>query len=265
MSISFGIVVVIFLTFYVNAQDSAPTVEPLPTRPRNAPFWSVFPANLYCYDIVDLSEGPTWGGVTIGISNVEDLKEYMSTIGNYDSINQWADYISFARTGDLRDEAGIPSVVASCVDMTTQTVTALSVSTINPALYLEDLVAQYGTPDAVTWGFGSTFRTVFWFAEGIAASVNIFEQNEMLDYGQIDFIVYFPYQSKEDFEERWPYNRTNSENPTGGDRVYDPPPSEAQNPFNFDAMIAMITAEPSRTPTPTYAPLPTTVTLTPTP
>jgi hypothetical protein len=142
-------------------------------------------------------------------------------------------------------------VIGSCIDINTQKVTALIVSTINPPIYLQDLVAQYGTPDAVTWGYSNISRTTFWFAEGIATSVNIYEQNRMLDYGQIDFVVYFPYQMNEGFEERWPYNRTNSENPVSGDRVYDPPPSEAQNPFDFEAMIATITVQPTCTPTPT--------------
>jgi hypothetical protein len=42
--------------------------------------------------------------------------------------------------------------------------------------------------------------------------------------------------------------------------IYDPPPSDEQNPFDFDSMIAAITAEPSRTPTPTFGPPPPTAT-----
>jgi hypothetical protein len=249
----------------VNAQEANPAHEPLPTLSRDVPFWDVFPSNLYCHDISNPSEGPSWGEIRIGSSRVEDLKNYIGTIGNFDVINEWADYISFSRTGSLRDDNGIPSVIGGCVDVTTRTVTALSISMITSSLYLQDLAALDGLPDMVTWGSNNISRTVFWFGEGIAASVNILEQNRMLEYGQISFVVYFPYQQVEGFEGRWPYNRTNSENPVGGDRVYEPPPSEEQNPFDFEAMVATITAQPSRTPTPTFGPPSSTSTATPTP
>jgi hypothetical protein len=138
--ISLEMLTLILFVFVVEAQEPSLTPSPLPTLSRNQPFWDVFPANMYCYDISSPSGGPRWGEITIGNSSVEDLKDYVGSIGNYDAINQWADYISFSITGNLRDETGIPSVIGGCVDATTQTVTTLSVSTINPALYLEDLV-----------------------------------------------------------------------------------------------------------------------------
>jgi hypothetical protein len=244
--LSVGILVALSLVFGVNAQ----TPEPLPTVSRIAPPWDVFPTNLYCYDIDRPAKGPSWGEITIGTSDVETLKDYVATIGDYDSISQWGDYISFYGTGSLRDESGPPPLIEACLDVDTQIVTALQVSNNRP-LSIQDLVALYGTPDIVTWGSGNISRTVIWFEEGIAALVYILEASEILDYGEIGLIVYFPYQTDQAFEERWPFNRTNSENPIGGDRVYDPPPSEEQNPFNFEVMIATITAQPSRTPTPT--------------
>jgi hypothetical protein len=185
--------------------------------------------------------------VTIGVSTVEELKRYADTIANYDSTYQYADFIYLARTGLLQDKSGIPPVIQACIDFDTQTVTALKLS-FN-TLSIENLVAEYGIPDIVTWGNSNIDRTVFWFNEGIAASVVILEESNSSDYGEVSSIVYFSYQTNEEFEARWPYNRTNSENPIGGDHIYDPAPSEKQNPFDFDAMIATVTAEPSRTPT----------------
>jgi len=255
------ILVILFISATTDAQETTPTPYPLPTLSQDRPEWLVFPGDLYCEYIDGVSEGQSWGDVTIGISNVEDLKNYANTIANYDSIYQYADFIYLARTGALRDESDIPPVIKACIDFDTQTVTALEIS-VN-TMYIEDLVADYGIPDIVTWGNSNIDRTVFWFNEGIAASVWILEDYEILGFGEIGSIVYFSYQTAEGFEERWPFNRTNSENPTGGDRVYDPSPSEVQNPFDFNAMIATITAEPSRTPTPTFAPLSSTPTATP--
>jgi hypothetical protein len=124
-------------------------------------------------------------------------------------------------------------------------------------MHIQDMVASYGVPDIVTWGNSHISRTVFWFEDGIVTLAYILEQTDGPDFGEIGLIVYFPYQSDEGFEQRWPYNRTNTENPTGGDVLYDPPPSEAENPFNFEAIVATITAEPSRTPTPTFEPVAT--------
>jgi hypothetical protein len=45
----------------------------------------------------------------------------------------------------------------------------------------------------------------------------------------------------------------------------DPSIPNERNPFDFNAMIATITAEPSRTPTPTFIPMPVMVTETPSP
>ena len=60
-------------------------------------------------------------------------------------------------------------------------------------------------------------------------------------------MIHFPAQSSEGFEGRWPFTVTRMEpfNPV------DPSIPNEQNPFDFDAIIATITAEPSRTATPT--------------
>jgi len=236
----------------VDAQEATPTIEPLARDLGYRPPYAAFPSDLYCED-VNVAKGPTWGEITIGVSSSKSLEDYAGTIGYYDSMGRWADYISLFRIGSLRDESGPPSLIEACLDSHTQVVTALKVS-INRPFYIQDLVAEFGVPDAVTWGSSNISRTVFWFDRGIAASVYILEESDILDYGEIGLIDFIPYQSAENFEQRWPYNRTNSENPLGGDHIYGPPPSEIQNPFNFGEVLTTITAEPSRTPTPTFEP-----------
>jgi hypothetical protein len=258
----FSIMIFVVLLVYaaVNAQETTPT--PYPLAPSF--HWQAFPVDLYCENIGGISEGPTWGDVTIGISSVEDLKGYVNTIDNY-TVTQYTNFVYFERIPNVLDGSGIPPLIEACSDIGTQTVTALRVS-INRSIYIQDMVAKYDAPDIVTWSNSNISRVAFWFNKGIAALVYILEKHEIMDYGEIGIIVYFPFQMDEDFEERWPYNQTNSENPVDhGDSPVIPPPSEAQNPFDFDAMVATITAQPSRTPTPTFAPLSSTPTATPTP
>jgi len=228
-------------------QEGTPTVYPT----RRGYNTDAFPVNLYCEDIEAISEGPSWGEITIGVSEVSDLETYIPQIGDY-RVTRYADFISFY---PFESEVTYP-LINACIDIETQRITVLKIS-INGLANIDDFVAIYGEPDAVTWGNNNISRTVFWFEEGIALSVVILEDSNVLDFGEVGLLIFFPFQPTENYEELWPYNQTNQENPAGGDRVYDPPPSEEQNPFNFDAMIATVTAQPSRTPTPTFIPPPT--------
>jgi hypothetical protein len=169
-------------------------------------------------------------------------------VGVYDWIQEWADFIIFANKVSASEQGKRSPTINACVDTATQTITALNVSTTT-TVYLDDLVAQYGIPDTVTWGPSNVSRTVFWFEEGVAAYVGIHATDRQA-YGEIGYIIYLPYQSKAGFEERYPYRYTTKENLDEVAKIYDPPLSEAQNPFDFEAMIATITAQPSRTPTP---------------
>ena len=211
-----------------------------------------FPSDLYCENNVGVAPGPTWGEITIGQSHVQDLKHYVDTIESYDVNLQDANRIEFTLNGDLFNESGIPGRIFACLDPETQIVTALQVP-VNRLFYLQDLVARYGTPDIVTWGNSNISRTAFWFEEGIAASTYILVQDDVVHYGEIGLLIYFPYQSDQGFETRWPYDEAGTQNPLGGDVGYDPEPSDKQIPFDFDAMIATITTQPPRTPTPTFA------------
>jgi hypothetical protein len=246
----------LFLALVVVPLTAQNDLAPYPLAPRF--HWQAFPSDLYCEDIEDVSEGQIWGDITIGISSVDDLKHYVASIGDY-HVTQYADFISFERIPNVLDGSGIPPLIEACLDIPTQTVTVVRVS-VNRLIYIQDVVAKYSIPDVVTWGNSTKSRTAFWFEEGIAISVWILERNEVIDYGEIGLIVYIPYQATKGFEARYPYNRTNSKNPVDGDHFYDPPPSEAQNPFTFEGMIATITVEPSRTPTPTFAPVASTST-----
>lgn len=153
-------------------------------------------------------------------------------------------------------EKSIPVHVSACLqDNIVTALSSIDSALQSPSFFLDDWVAELGVPDAVTWDSVSTSRVVFWFEEGIAVSVLVVEP-----YGASLFPVYFPYQPVDGYETRWPYNRTRR-SPMQHHEAGTPPPSE-QNPFNFNTMIATITAEPSRTPTPTFEPVASTPTAT---
>ena len=236
-----------------------PPLAPFGPTPTLNPYTGVFPGFLHCDQINGVSEGASWGNVTVGVSSVEDLKSYVATIYDYD-VFQASDYIGFSKKGNQREMNGIPDVIDACLDVATQKVTALRVW-MNRVMVIQDLVAIYGIPDVVTWDISSRYRTAFWFDKGIATLVNILEDDKELQYGQFDAVVYLPYQSKDGFENRWPYNQTSPEYFDSG--VYNPTPSKERNPFDFQAMSATIAAEPLRTPTPTFAPFIPTATATP--
>jgi len=115
-----------------------------------------------------------------------------------------------------------------------------------PALSIDNFVSFLGKPDVVTWSSFENNRTVFWFEEGIAANVFV-QQGDAASFGQIGNVIYFPPQSSEGYEGRWPFTVTRRQpfHPA------DPSIPDEQNPFDFDAMIATMTVESSRTPTPT--------------
>jgi hypothetical protein len=130
--------------------------------------------------------------------------------------------------------------------------------TYNGRIYFYDLLALYGVPDTITYTYGSPFIAIaFWFEQGISAEINTAsnesgepDPNDSVMYGLVSRITYFPYQQVEGYETRWPYNRTRAQNP------YIPKPIGTENPFDLEAMMATVTLQPSRTPTPTFTPFP---------
>lgn len=215
----------------------------------------VFPRELFCEDIENVEPGPSWLNITIGLSTLSDLQNTLLNISdhyrsNYDNVvGVWR-----FRLAEREDQA--PQAIIACE--TDNVITALQISLpqvdISETLFLDDLVSALETPDVVTFSSNPPFVvTAFWFEEGIAAEVYTASDDSYEPdptdpfYGQVEYITFFAYQEATGYTSRWPYNRTRLFNP------YLPSPIGTENPFDFDAMIATITAQPSRTPTPTLA------------
>ncbi len=203
-----------------------------------------FPLDLHCSDLKKPGSGPTWRGVTVGVSTLSDLASQLTDLGYTEKElikdvwyftspeGIWVDYVHW---------------VSACVSDDVVSVVSIVTISAPTSVYLTDFVARYGIPDAVTWA-DQTTRVAFWFKAGVAVEVFIAEPDPA--FGSINQIVYFPYQSDIGYETRWPFSRTAR---YSGHPDY----SLERNPFDFGAMIKTITAQPSRTPTTTFTPRPT--------
>lgn len=227
----------------------------------------VFPGDLVCdkREKSDTDNGPSWMGITVGQSTLDDVKQLLLTFSDkYEFIDNDNSDIRFINPNSVTSATEIPSSVRLCLTGNTVQVLAISYLLV-PRPNLSDLVAEYGEPDAITWTDNPASRIAFWFQKGIAAEVTVLpnELGYQPTFGRVDTEIYFPYQELKDYKNRWPYNQTRQFNhflawPYEGRDDYGP-----ENPFDFNAIIATITAQPSQTPTPITTPLTITATATP--
>jgi hypothetical protein len=237
----------IFIVCNVNAIDKIVWLQPSTPPPVIDMF--AFPDGKFCseIDLID-KEGPTWGNIHIGTSSLEELEAAVYSLSNlYETQGLRQDRVSYGiwdarRAGQLQ----IPVQITACILDDTVWLLDVVTTRVEPPINVVDLIAEYGLPTTVTWTDASTDRVVFWFEAGIAATVNAYELEGVSEYGKVYTIIYFPFQSNEGYETRWPYNVTRTTPSIDIDVVHSPPVPTEQNPFDFEAMLA---ARPTQTPT----------------
>lgn len=227
----------------------SPTIELTPPQ--------YYPEYLMCEE-VEPTEGASWLDIEIGVSSLDDLMITLDRLGEYEVllVNDTYIYLGQIENGDEQIETDpilSPSYIAVCVSEENAISSVGILSKASFQLDIYDLVAMYGIPDAVSYTARPLVRIVFWFESGIAASIYVGPESEFR--GAVTAVYYFPFVDVTSFESEYPYIFTREEALS----------SVEQNPFDFDAIVATITAEPSRTPIPTFAPLPSTPTATATP
>jgi hypothetical protein len=196
---------------------------------------NTFPVNLVC-ESIDQGLGPTWEGITIGESSLEDLLAFTE--------HQTPHFVDGMVFFPEVEHENTTYSIRACVR--NNVVTALSILELyGSRVFLSDRIADFGVPDAVAYGDQPQDRVVFWFEKGIAAIVYVNTASEA--YGSSGTIIYFPYQSVEGYETRWPYNRTLPEALPYNDWTEIPP---IRNPFDFEGTVAAMTAQPRPTSTP---------------
>lgn len=210
-----------FASLYAQGENptSTPTVTPDYT------LYTIFPHGLDCTGMNnEIAIGPTWRNIVIGESTKQDLEN---------------EYGAASPFFDMYRITGEDFVIRFCVN--NEVITALDVDSDIDAF--EDFVRIHGEPDVLTNDISTDIRIAFWFEEGIAISIWVNTSSEEY-FGRVGSIVYFPFQELDGYEDRWPYTSTAQELGFAEN-------IEAPNPFDFDAMAATLTLQPSFTPSPT--------------
>ena len=202
-----------------------------------------FPEYLLC-DHIPYGEGPTWSDITIGTTLFDDALTHLYLIGEYQIRldDEYFTYLGLKNDEETKEYATeIPDHIAICVNEN-NIVGALGLLYRDlQEVDIYDLIAMYGKPDIVTWTARPLDRIVFWFEQGLAATIYVGPEPEF-QY-RIRAVYFFPYLDTELYQNKWPYRFTRPDDGLS--------PVE-QNPFDFDAVVATITAEPSPTLTPTF-------------
>lgn len=266
------------LSWNITQPLRSPVYSPTPTvHVVTTDEMRVFPSDLVCdeQDPAQNGLGPTWMGITIGKSTFEDLKTLLDEFGyEYRYIGDDYDKRFFVENYSYSQSiAEAPGYVRICLKG--DVIQVLSIAywyPLEPTPNLTDYVALLGQPDAITWTNGEFDRIAFWFEHGFAVGTNIIPddhpQNSLQPtFGRTGSVYYFPYQDAINYETRWPYNKVRKynqflvspEDPNSGIQF------GVENPFDFDSIIATITAQPPNPPTLIFTLLPPIETPTPIP
>lgn len=252
-----------------------------PTPDITRPIYTYFPESLVCNEVVGGS-GLSIGLVTIGETTLQEIDEIYSEyfevrIEYFEEVGRTI--ISLYRLDNSTIYQGVDVctiddviVVADRKFPTDVELEELydSTSTAEPPspasfqrVNMDIFVRRYGIPDVVAFSTNPNLRVAFWFEYGIAAEFYIVLDPPDTEYppafGALSRVIYFPFQDTEGYEERWPFNQTFPEElyiTYVAPYVATDVPTK-RNPFDFDSMVATMTAEPSRTPTPTLMPVTT--------
>jgi hypothetical protein len=248
---------IVFVLHMVVYGFNTPSQSPMitPTIAPNTTVWDYapFPTGLYCSEIEMENGGSSWQGITMGQATLDELTTEITRISHdYDYLDL-GDNVSFViKEREIALTENIPSAFRACIQEGIVTLLSVDTGNIEPNLYLDDMLLKYGFPNVITWSSSSATRLAFWFEAGIVTEVYVRSGSS---YGQIMELIYIPYQSSQDYATRWPYNRTSISWPITDESTSPSLPTE-QNPFNLQGMVVTITAQPSRTPTPTFTPRP---------
>ena len=258
------VLLLILLPKGIVEQIELPTPEPIPTHLYE--YAMTFPNFLLCSEANRNSVGTNWEGIIIGRSKIADVFEVAEQWSNDDYYSIRADrlgsdvgYTILLSGVDHSGTRQAANTIRFCV--IDDTIFALVVSyPVGSNLYIDDFVAQYSIPQAISYDVGSpASRIVFWFDEGVAAKVSVLDEEG--SFGRINTVIYFA--PPNDPTQSWPYNhsvsgQTNDISQSEFEDWYG-----EENPFDFETMLATINSQPARIATPAFTPLPSMSTATP--
>ena len=251
IAISIVLVLMFAVLLNVNGQNDE-GIEPITPTPIIFPPPISYQPLLICPYFREIKSGYNWNGIIIGESTQQELEQLLNELGTYQIIyadeGTLSNSISYLREYLIGDTSSYPDSIDICLQDGIIVVMEINLSG-NQELHIEDFVEAFGLPDVVTWSISVTERMVFWFEEGIAAEVFVYDSQNENDKssGRFIRIFYFMPQNTIGYETRWPFvfTRQYPFNPSYPDDRY----ITEQNPFDFDSMIATMTIIPIFTPT----------------
>lgn len=196
----------------------------------NVPNWGSTPTNreqhlpvsLDCSQISIVKPGPSWSGLTIGISSLEDVNNrFAPSQGEWDT--QRGNY-SFLNTYSSRDDTW--SFVQTC--FTGNTLSAMHiVGSEDLERPLSSWLDEYSNPNLVTWGGDYGTRSLVWASEGLLVVIDLYS-----DYSA--YAVLFSPLSRQELASSWVV----AELPTEGYENHDvlqrlTPEKEMQDPWGI--------------------------------
>jgi len=188
-----------------------------------------------------VSEGPTWRDITIGISGTLPVSELYGVQFTFQGPPLWAnegfaDSYGILLTRERAEELGLPMSVQFCV--VDNKILALTMGLPEDGSFplgdINEWIAQYGTPEIITWKEGTSDwcnRILAWPENGIAVEFNVTAIVSAPQLMRANIITLLPYAVGDDYRRQWPYNDFLDNTSPSGNNL-DGCPTE-QNPFNF--------------------------------
>ncbi len=202
---------------------------------------------LMCPRDLRAGPGPTWRNITVGQSTRYDLEEIYGVQAAKDTpVNQrdFSDTFSIHLTASAARKRQLSQSAMLCTVNGTITMLALEpIYDSELSSFLQDWIIELGQPAIVNWtpsGIGWRYRILVWPEQGIAMEVDAAQP----DFPSVQIVVFFPFMETIDWDQ-WPLSGLVQDAPSTLNEGY---PTQ-ENPFNFDGMIAIMTAQPLIVPT----------------
>ncbi len=214
------------------ADDSVvtPTPDPALAATPDIPNWgstpiiqeSLMPNSLDCSRITSASPGPSWRGLTIGVSTFDDVRRGLAPAEPW-----WDTQVGNLQFWNPTPSADEWSVVEACFVGNVLSALLISGGSEFARNSLDVWIAEYGRPDRVTWD--SYFsRSVIWAEAGILATIDV-------EFETTGFVILFSPIPRDQLEESWLLNSLPSRGgPYAGDEAPLPPELEVEDPWGFN-------------------------------
>jgi hypothetical protein len=215
-----------------------------------------FPTSpLMCPRDMMVAEGPSWRGITIGKSLLNDLEEiygvrFTRNLLSSDKDSGLSYYVTL--TSKASQERKLSGYAETCLVNGKIIALMLAVGKDSelPSGWLGEWIQQLGEPQIVTWAGNNDWgwRLLIWPKKGIALLADVRSINQDPSAVLIDSVVLFPFATDSISLSRWPFTKLVKTPPTANNIDGSP---TAENPFMFDIIKATTTIQFDSSPTST--------------